>query len=176
PVLGWTASSQRWGPITYTVTLDGVPVGQTAGTAIQATAPLHDGRHSWRVTTTNPAGLTSTSRIAQVFIDTVAPTLSAAVGGSRRTGSATVLRLSYRDVPPAGLPASDASGVSGLTVRWGDGTVTHVKPGTHRIVHTYRRARRYRVTIVIVDKAGNQRTLARRLEIKNPASPRGKRR
>ncbi|MBV9413372.1 MAG: hypothetical protein JO363_00185, partial [Solirubrobacterales bacterium] len=78
-------------------------------------------------------------------------------------------------VPPAGLPASDASGVSGLTVRWGDGTVTHVKPGTHRILHTYRRARRYRVTIVIVDKAGNPRTLVRRLQIKNLASPRGKR-
>ncbi|MBV9415208.1 MAG: hypothetical protein JO363_09550, partial [Solirubrobacterales bacterium] len=145
PVLGWTASSQRWGPITYTVTLDGVLAGQTAGTAMQPTAPLDDGRHSWRVTTTNPAGLSSTSRTAQVFIDTVAPTLSATVSGSRRTGSATVLRLSYRDVPPAGLPASDASGVSGLTVRWGDGTVTHVKPGTHRILHTYRRARRYRV-------------------------------
>jgi hypothetical protein len=171
PVLSWTASTQRWGPITYTVTLDGVQVGQTAGTALQPAAPLHDGPHSWRVTTSNPAGLTSTSRTARVFIDTVAPTISSSVGGSRRTGSPTVLRLTYRDAPPAGLPAGDASGVTGLTVRWGDGTVTRVKPGTHRIVHTYRRAGRYRVTIVIVDKAGNRRTLVRRLEIKKPAPP-----
>jgi hypothetical protein len=169
PVLNWTPSSQRWGPITYTVTLDGVQIGQTAGTGIQPTAPLHDGPHSWRVTTSNPAGLTGTSRSARVFVDTVAPTLSSAVGGSRRAGTATELRLTYRDAPPASLPAADASGVAALTIRWGDGTVTRVKLGIHRVSHTYRRARRYRVTIVIVDKAGNQRTLVRRLEIKKPA-------
>jgi hypothetical protein len=168
PVLGWGASSQRWGPITYTVTLDGVQVGQTGGTTIQVPTPLNDGPHSWRVTTSNPAGLTSTSSNARVFVDTVAPTVSVAVHGPRRTGVETVLRLTYRDAPPAGLPAGDASGVAGLTVRWGDGTVTRVKPGTHRLVHVYRRARRYSVTIVIVDKAGNARTLVHRVQIKKP--------
>ena len=168
PALSWAASSQRWGPITYTVTLDGVQVGQTGGTGIQVPTPLHDGPHSWRVTTSNPAGLTSTSQNARVFVDTVAPTVSVAVHGPRRTGVETVLRLSYRDAPPAGLPAGDASGVAGLTVKWGDGTVTRVKPGTHRLRHEYRRARRYSVTVVILDKAGNQRTLVHRLKIKKP--------
>jgi hypothetical protein len=168
PVLRWTASSQRWGPITYTLTLDGAQVGPTPGTSIEVPAPLTDGVHSWRVTTSNPAGLTSTSQTARVFVDTVAPALSLAVHGSRRTGAETALRLFYRDAPPAGLPPADASGVAGLTVRWGDGTVTQVKPGTHRVTHVYRRAGRYRVRIVIVDKAGNERTLVRRLEIKKP--------
>jgi hypothetical protein len=169
-VLSWTASSQRWGPITYTVTLDGVQVGQTGATTIQVGAPLADGVHSWRVTTGNPAGLTSTSQTARVFVDTVAPTLSATFGRTRRSGEATALRLFYRDAPPPGLPAADASGVTELTVHWGDGTSTRVKPGTHRLDHVYRRAGRYRVTIVIVDKAGNQRTLVRRLQIKKPST------
>jgi hypothetical protein len=174
PVLKWMASNQRWGPITYTVTLDGVQVGQTAGTAIQPAAALPDGPHSWRVITSNPAGLTSTSTAARVFIDTVAPTLSTRFGRARRTDTATVLRLTYRDAPPGGLPVADASGVAGLTVRWGDGSVTRVKPGTHRLNHIYRRARRYQVTIVIVDRAGNQRTLTRGVEIKKPSPSRGK--
>lgn len=180
PVLSWTASSQRWGPITYTVTVDGVQAGQTGGTGITVAAPLADGAHSWRVATTNPAGESSTSRTARVFVDTVAPTLSVAVRGSRRTGAETPLRLFYRDAPPAGLPAADASGVAGLTVRWGEGSVTRVKPGTHRITHVYRRPGRYRVTIVIRDKAGNERTLVRRIQIKKPPArtpaPHGKHR
>ena len=171
PVLSWTASSQRWGPITYTVTLDGAQVGQTGGTAVQVGAPLADGVHSWRVTTANPAGLTSTSQTARVFVDTVAPTLSAAFGKSRRAGAATALRLFYRDAPPAGLPPADASGVAGLTVHWGDGTLTRVKPGAHRLDHVYRRAGRYRVTVVIVDKAGNRRTLIHRFQTKKPLPP-----
>jgi hypothetical protein len=170
PVLSWAPSSQRWGPITYTVTLDGLPVAQTTGTAIRPPAPLHDGPHSWLVTTSNPAGLTSTSPSARVFVDTVAPTLTASVTGARRAGATLTLRLSYRDVPPAGLPASDASGVAGLTIHWGDGTVSPVRPGTHRFAHAYVHAGRYRITIVIVDKAGNQRKLVRRLEVKTSAS------
>jgi hypothetical protein len=169
PVLNWTASSQRWGPITYTVTVDGAQAGQTGGTTIRVGTPLADGVHSWRVTTANPAGLTSTSQTARVFVDTVAPTVSGTFGRSRRAGEATELRLSYRDAPPPGLPAADASHVAGLTIHWGDGSLTRVKPGTHRLTHVYRRPGRYRVTIVIVDKAGNQRTLVRRLEIKKPA-------
>jgi hypothetical protein len=157
-----------------------VQAGQTGGTGITVAAPLADGAHSWRVATTNPAGESSTSRTARVFVDTVAPTLSVAVRGSRRTGAETPLRLFYRDAPPAGLPAADASGVAGLTVRWGEGSVTRVKPGTHRITHVYRRPGRYRVTIVIRDKAGNERTLVRRIQIKKPPArtpaPHGKHR
>jgi len=170
PVLSWTPSSQRWGPITYTVTLDGAQVAQTGGTAVRLMAPLRDGPHSWLVTTSNPAGLTSTSRAARVFVDTVAPSLAASVSGARRAGATLTLRLTYRDVPPVGLPPSDASGVTGLTIRWGDGTVSRIKPGTHRLAHAYRRPGRYRITIVIVDKAGNPRTLVRRLDIKKPAA------
>jgi hypothetical protein len=165
PALSWSPSSQRWGPITYSVSLDGVAMGQTAGTGIRVATPLRDGLHRWRVTASNPAGLSTTSSTATVFVDTVAPRLRVAVSGTRRVGKAMALRLLYRDAPLAGLPQSDASGVAGLTIRWGDGTVTRIKPGTHRVEHSYRRPGRYRVTVIATDRAGNQARVVRRVKI-----------
>ena len=63
-----------------------------------------------------------------------------------------------------------------LTIHWGDGHVVRLKAGAHRLAHAYRRPGRYRVTIVIVDRAGNQTAVVRRLEIKKrqpPHQPRG---
>ncbi|MBV9808080.1 MAG: hypothetical protein JO286_12895 [Solirubrobacterales bacterium] len=165
PVLRWSASGARWGPITYTVTVDGVPVGQASGAALLLTTPLRDGPHTWWVTASNPAGLTSVSRTARVFVDTVAPRLAAAPAGARRAGAILTLRLSYYDVAPG-------SGVANLTVRWGDRALTRLNPGAHRATHTYRRAGSYRITIVIADKAGNQTTIVRRVKIVKPGSPR----
>ena len=164
PVLRWSPSGARWGPITYTVTVDGVGVGQTSGAAIQVATPLRDGPHTWQVTTSNPAGLWSVSGTARVFVDTVAPRLTAVLAGARRARAILTLRLSYRDVAPG-------SGVASLTVRWGDRTVMHLKAGIHRVRHIYRRAGSYRITIVLADKAGNQTTIVRRVKIVKPGAP-----
>jgi hypothetical protein len=165
PVLSWSPSSQRWGPISYTVSVDGATVGQTSTDASRVPSPLGDGPHAWEVTAANPAGLTSSSYPARVFVDTVAPRLSATVSGTRRAGASLTLRLAYRDAPPAGLPASDASGVATLTIRWGDGTTTQIKPGTHRLRHAYRRPARYRITVTVADRAGNQTRVVRPVKI-----------
>ena len=102
----------------------------------------------------------------------MAPKLVTALSGARHTGATLTLRLTYRDAPPAGLPARDASGVASLTIHWGDGTTTHVKPGTHRIAHSYRRRGRYKITVTVLDRAGNRTTAARRVKItKPPAKP-----
>jgi hypothetical protein len=173
PVLSWAPSGARWGPITYTLSVDGAVAGQTGGDALGVPSPLPDGPHVWRVTATNPAGLSSAARSARVFVDTVAPRVGATLSGARRPGARLTLRLSYRDAPPAGLPGRDASGVASLTIRWGDGTSTRLKPGTHRIVHSYRRPRRYRITITLLDRAGNRASAVRPVKI---AKPRAKKR
>jgi hypothetical protein len=165
PVLSWSASGARWGPITYTVSVDGVGVGQTGGDSLRVPNPLSNGPHGWGVTATNPAGLTSASNPARVFVDTVAPRLSATVAGARRAGASLTLRLTYRDAPPAGLPAADASGVASLTIRWGDGTSTRIKPGTHRLIHIYARPGRDRITVIVADRAGNQTRVVRAVKI-----------
>ena len=165
PLLSWSPAAGRWGPDTYTVTVDGRLVGQTTSTSLRVPVSLRDGVHSWQVTAVNPAGVTGKSGVAKVFIDTVKPTLSVAVSGARRAGSGVAVTMRYRDAPPAGLPARDASGVEKLTVRWGDGTVTHLKPGEHRAVHAYRRAGRYKITVFVTDRAGNSRKVVKVVRI-----------
>lgn len=165
PVFRWKPSSARWGPITYTVTVGGVEVGQTGGDSLRAPSALADGGHSWRVTASNPAGLTATSKTVRVFVDTVAPQLKVTASGPRRAGSEQVLRLSYRDPAPG-------SGVAKLTIRWADGTVTQVKPGTHRIAHVYGRPGRYKIAVTVADRAGNQRKVVRNVKISARAGKR----
>jgi hypothetical protein len=166
PVLSWAAAAGRWGPVTYTVTVDGTQVGQTTATSLRVPVALTDGRHSWRVTAVNPAGVTGGSGAATVFVDTVAPTLSVGLSGARRAGSGLTATLRYRDLPPKGLPARDASGVEKLSIRWGDGTVVFLKPGAHREVHAYRRPGRYRIVVFVTDRAGNSRKVVKVVRIR----------
>ncbi len=173
PVFKWSPAGGRWGPITYTVTVDGTKIGQTGGSSFRAPAALASGVHSWEVTASNPAGLTAASKAARVFVDTVAPTLSVSESGPRRAGANEVLRLRYRDAPPRGLRPSAASGVAKLTIRWGDGTVSHLTPGDHRVSHAYRRPGRYAITVTVYDRAGNKTTVVRHVKI-GPAVGGGK--
>jgi len=163
PVLSWTPATGRWGPLTYTVTLDRTQLGQTAASSLRVPVALGNGLHTWYVITSNPAGLTAGSKVARVFVDTVPPVLKVAESGPRRAAANEVLHLSYRDLAPA-------SGVAKVTIRWGDGTVTHVKVGTHRVVHVYRRAGRDKITVTVADRAGNQTTVVRRIKISKPGS------
>ncbi len=173
PTLRWSPSGARWGPITYAASVDGAGVGQTTGAGLRVPSPLPDGPHTWSVTAVNPAGLSGAPKSGRVFVDTVAPRLSAAVSGARHAGATLTLRLSYRDPPPAGLPARDASGVASLTIRWGDRSSTPVKPGARRLLHVYRRPGRYKITITVIDRAGNRTTIVRRVKVtKPPAKPR----
>ncbi|HUA70603.1 MAG TPA: hypothetical protein VMA96_05965 [Solirubrobacteraceae bacterium] len=158
PVLSWTPATGRWGPLVYTVTLEGTQLGQTAASSLRVPVALGDGLHTWYVITSNPAGLTTGSKVAKVFVDTVPPVVKVTVSGRRRTGSDEIARLSYRDPAPS-------SGVAKVTIRWGDGTITHVKIGTHRIAHVYRRAGRYTIEVAVADRAGNQTTAIRHVKI-----------
>lgn len=169
PVLSWSPAAGRWGPVHYTITVDGAQVGQTTGTSLRVPTALSDGRHSWQVGAVNPAGVTGGSGVATVFVDTVAPTLAARLGGARHAGAKLTLGLRYRDAPPAGLPSRDASGVAKLTVYWGDRAVAHLKAGAHRETHVYRRPGRYRITVWITDRAGNSRKLVKIVRITSGA-------
>jgi PKD domain len=158
PVLRWSPASGRWGPITYTLTVDRVRVGQTGANSLRVPVALANGPHTWYVIASNPAGLTAGSKVGRVFVDTVPPVLKVAESGPRRAGSDEILRLTYRDPAPA-------SGVAKLTIRWGDGTISHINPGAHRIPHAYGRPGRYKITVTVADRAGNQTTMVRHVKI-----------
>jgi hypothetical protein len=165
-LLSWAPSRAYWGPLTYTVSVDGAQVGQTGATAFAVPA-LSDGQHVWQVTASNRAGLASAMPAARVFVDTVAPKASLRLTGALRAGSRLHLSVAYTDAPPPVSPAT-ASGIARATVYWGDGASS---PITHGKAHVYNRQGRYRLRLVVVDRAGNTTTLVRTVKIQKPGQP-----
>jgi len=170
PRLSWSSARDLWGPVQYTVTLDGAQLPATTGTSLVAPEPLADGRHTWQVTASNPAGLTSTARAAAVWVDTVAPAGIVTITGTRYVGTYLHLTVVYTDAPPPELPSS-ASGIATVTVNWGDGSLYTI---THGKYHAYPRPGRYRVTVTITDRAGNTTRLVQSLRITLKPKPKPK--
>lgn len=168
PVLGWAPGRAAWGPITYTVTVDGSQVAQTSATSVTLPTALADGPHTWQVTAANPAGQQSESPTATVFVDTVPPTVSAHGPGRVRLGAPARIRIAYGDAPPAGGSGSDASGVSRVIIRWGDGSKAALALGAQAAAHTYDRAGVYEISVVVTDRAGNAATAAVRVRVVSP--------
>jgi hypothetical protein len=161
PRLSWSAPRSAWGPIRYLVSMNGVPVAQTTATALTVPAALSQGAHTWSVTAVNPAGLTSNSRAGTVWVDTVPPAVRFKLTGRQRVGSELHINVSYSDSPPP-VPRAAASGISSGVVEWGDGKSYRI---THSKFHAYSRRGRYKLSVVVKDKAGNTTTLVRQLKI-----------
>jgi len=154
PVLAWGRPS-GWGPMKYSLSIDRTPVGQTYATSTTVPAPLANGPHTWQVTASNPAGEQSPARAATVFVDTVPPVAGLRLPRRTTLGQKVRAVLRYGDHPPAGEPAADASGVATVVIRWGDGKVSRVALGARSLTHVYRRRGRYRIALVVTDRAGN---------------------
>ncbi len=154
PVLSFTATSSLWGA-RYTVGLDGARLTQTSATAVRVPANLAQGPHSWSVQTSDPAGLTSAVGTQSFFVDTIPPRATLRLSSPRYVSRPVKLHVIDTDTPP-GLSARDASGIAKVVVHWGDGTTGTM---AHWRYHTYRRAGRYRITVIVIDRAGNQTRL-----------------
>lgn len=168
PVLAWSRPA-GWGPLSYSVTLDGAPLSPTYATSVQVPVPLIDGPHSWRVTASNPAGQQSAAAPATVFVDTVAPTAALKMRGRASVGSTLHVVVRYVDRPPVGEPGAQASGVAKVVVRWGDGSGAHLSIGTHSISHLYKRVGRYEVTVTVTDRAGNVTKIVKFVKVVRPS-------
>jgi hypothetical protein len=175
PVLSWPRPD-GWGPITYTVSVDGNQVGQTTSTYFQVPAALADGPHTWRVTATNPAGQHSSTPLITVFVDTVAPEARLRQLVRAFAGSKVRFAARYADHAPAGEAWFDASGVGTVLIRWGDGSSTRLRVGSHFVSHRYRHRGRYKVTLLVYDRAGNLTRVVKYVKVfppqhKHRASP-----
>lgn len=171
PALVWSVSNEAWGPVQYVLTLDGVEAVQSAATSFVPPVPLSQGPHTWQVTATNPAGLTTSTRTATVFVDTVPPTVTVSLTGKLRAGSVVHAYVAYTDAPAPLLPA-DASGIASVTIKWGDGTSYSI---THGKFHVYKRAGRYLLSAIVTDQAGNTTTITRLVKIVPKPKPKPKR-
>ncbi len=172
PVIAWSTSAESWGPIRYLLALDGVVIAQTSATAIRPPAPVADGRHTWLVSATNQAGLTTTApRAGTVFVDTVAPRVRIRITGRRTVGSQQSIAVTRSDPPPPGAPSTDASGLARTQLSWGAGPRIAIG---HVARHTYTRARTYTVTVTATDRAGNRTVVTRTLTIRPKPKPKPK--
>jgi hypothetical protein len=164
PVFAWTRP-RGWGPLTYSLSLDGKTAVRTTATAAAPPAPIADGRHSWQVFATNPVGQQSRSGTMPVFIDTIAPRVKVKLRGQRRAGRVLRADVAYADRPPAGEPRRNASGVARVIIKWGDRTTVRLRPGSRAGEHVYRRRGRYRITVLVFDRAGNLTRVVLRVKV-----------
>jgi hypothetical protein len=164
PTLAWSPAREAWGPVTYTVTLDGTPIIQTGSTSAPIPAPLVDGPHTYRVTATNPAGLQSVGPLATVFVDTAAPQIRLRLSGRARARRRLTLHLGVLDAPPAEAGAR-ASGIAMIRLSWGDRSRAVSASTLRTLRHTYARRGLYRLRITATDRAGNTTTIARYVRI-----------
>jgi len=58
-----------WGPVTYSVSLDGRPFAQTQATSLPLSGGLVDGPHKWQVTAVNLAGAQTVGASATIVTD-----------------------------------------------------------------------------------------------------------
>lgn len=170
PTLSWAPSSELWGPVTYTITVDGVQTGQTQGTSLKLPAPLAQGPHTWQTTVTNRAGLTSGTRSGKLFVDTIPPVVSLQLLGARHAGALLHLHVLYTDSLPPLTPAQ-GSGVAKILVRWGDRLTEVIH---HWRYHIYKRPGRYRITVIVVDRAGNRTQVTLLIKVTAPTKAKPK--
>jgi PKD repeat protein len=150
--------------------IDGAQVGQTTATQMVPPAPLANGRHSYQLSATNRAGVTTNSPVATVFVDTVAPRARWKLSGTAIVNTHEQLRINYSDPPPAGLPRSAASGVTTVYVNWGDRSARERIRRT-TASHVYARIRTYTITITVIDRAGNRTVIVHKVKIKAKPKP-----
>ena len=146
--LRWAGAFELWGPLTYTVLVDGRPVGQTRDTVWRPKTPLPEGARRWRVIATDIRGQTTGSRSKTVRIDMTGPRLTVRV---ERESGVSEIRWSAGDiVRPRG-----SSGFSRVRIDFGDGSEAGTLRSNRGMVrHRYRRSATLRV--IAIDKAGNQ--------------------
>lgn len=155
--LAWGTALDLWGPLNYTVLIDGKPVAQTQTT--KATLPvgaLSEGLHTWRVTATDRRGQSVTTTVKPLKVDTVAPTVSFSV--KRKKRMATVTTKAADVIPPSG----NAAGIKYVRIDWGDGSGFDQ---ARKAGHTYRRKGAFTVRVSATDRAGNVAVAERRIHI-----------
>jgi hypothetical protein len=156
--LKWAQSFELWGPLTYTVEVDGRVAGRT--NAPQITLPgLPDGVHRWRVIATDRRGQVTATPRRVLRQDATPPRARISVSGARRRGRPVRVTVRPTDANPAGRRAS---GIGRVTIAWGDGRSTTARRATHR----YGRARRFTVRVSVRDRAGNLAVVRRAITVR----------
>ena len=170
PTLTWSASRELWGPLRYVVTVDGIQVGQTTRNLARAAHPAAPGTADPGTPHMAGDGDQPGGRGAQ----------RQHRHGVRRHDRAQRPRQADREAD-AGLPdphpdprlgrRRNPSG-RGFRDQVGPGAVGRRRSppasSAGSKFHVYRKVGRYRVTVIVIDRAGNTTTVVENIRIKEP--------
>ncbi|HEX2105347.1 MAG TPA: hypothetical protein VHF51_16970 [Solirubrobacteraceae bacterium] len=157
--LRWSRSFELWGPVTYSLEVNGQVIGRTNEPRLALPRALPDGLHRWRVIAIDRRGLATSTRRRLLRHDATPPRATIRVSGARRRGRAVRVRVTATDANPTGRRAS---GVGAVRIAFGDGTRARGRAATHR----YRRRGRFMVRATVGDRAHNVVVVRRRITIR----------
>jgi hypothetical protein len=160
PPLKWGTSFELWGPLTYQVQIDGVPVAQTTSTGITLPNAVKDGLHRWRVVAIDRLGQSTATPSRNLRVDATPPNVSIKLSGSHKRGK--LLKIAVKATDASGTDAK-ASGLTGVRISFGDGS----RPiAALRAAHRYGHSGHVTVRVSASDKAGNVAAVTRRITIR----------
>jgi len=160
PRFSWQPSFNLWGALRYIVTVDGKPVGETAGTTFTPEAPITGPLHKWQVLAVDARGQIKRTRTRRLRIDDVMPVVRT---GYKRSGRVVTLSIRGRDPDPRG---HRASGMRSVTIAWGDRSKgVRARTARLRARHRYRGRGSFQLVVTGRDRAGNERVVRRTVRI-----------
>ncbi|HWI21358.1 MAG TPA: PKD domain-containing protein [Baekduia sp.] len=154
PFVTWKSNGDAWGPVNYRVEIGGKVVGQTGALAFQSATKLKYGKkYKFRVTGIDLRGQITRSSTVSLSVDTRAPSAKIKF---KRNGRKVSARVTPFD---RGTKKRPASGIAAVRINWGDGWVKRGVVGSH----TFAKRGKKKVRVTITDKAGNSRTIVKRV-------------
>jgi hypothetical protein len=159
PPLKWATSFELWGPLTYQVQIDGVPVAQTTATGVTVPVRIKDGLHRWRVVAIDRRGQATATPMRNLRVDATPPKVSFKLSGSRQRGG--MVKIAVKATDASGTKAR-ASGLKFVRISFGDGSRTIVGV---KAAHRYGHSGHVTVRVSAGDKAGNVVAVKRRITI-----------
>lgn len=164
PDLAWRPAFDVWGGVTYSVTLDGQPLGTTTDTRFTSLTPMSDGIHSWQVTATDARGQVTRGPTRNLRIDGTSPELAVKVSGKRTAGKQ--LKFAVRASDPQ---EPRGSGIRQVRIDFRDGTLPRkTKSAFPTFAHVFASKGTFRVRISTLDRAGNSAVVYADVKVKAP--------
>jgi hypothetical protein len=154
PFITWKSKGDAWGPITFRVFIAGKAVGATTGLKFTAKKTLKLGKkYKLKVIATDVRGQTVSSSTVNLAVDSKAPTAHVKF---KRSGKKVTVSTSAAD---GGTKKRPASGIASIKITWGDGSTKAGGKGSHK----YKSGGKKKVRVTVTDKAGNHRTVSKRV-------------
>jgi hypothetical protein len=155
--LAWGTALELWGPLTYTVLIDGRQVAQSQTTKLTLPAgAVPDGLHTWRVVGTDRRGQSVTTVVKPLKVDTTPPTVT--FTGRHKKLVETVTTRAADVIPPSGK----AAGIRYVRIDWGDGSAF---TQAAKASHAYAKGGTYTVRVSATDRAGNVAVAEREIHV-----------